>query len=96
MLKEILSSLWQTIPGAGHTELRAKRQRSARESGRQVECPYRDAGKASALGAGSHIPKSAYSCQALPGARRKACPVGPAVPAASGAGAPTTTAQQGR
>jgi len=32
----------------------------ARESGRQVECPYRVAGKASALGAGSDIPKSAY------------------------------------
>ena len=31
-----------------------------RESGRQVECPYRVAGKASALGAGSDIPKSAY------------------------------------
>jgi hypothetical protein len=37
-----------------------KRQRSARESGRQVECPYTVAGKASALGAGSDIPKSAY------------------------------------
>jgi hypothetical protein len=43
-----------------HTELRAQRQRSARESGRQVECPYRVAGRASALGAGSDIPKSAY------------------------------------
>jgi hypothetical protein len=35
-------------------------QRSARESGRQVECPYRVAGKASALGTGSDVPKSAY------------------------------------
>ena len=41
-------------------ELRTKRQRSARESGRQVECPYRVADKASALRAGSDIPKSAY------------------------------------
>jgi len=37
---------------SAHTELRAKRQRSARESGRQVECPYTVAGKASALRAG--------------------------------------------
>ena len=43
-----------------HTELRTTRQRSARESGHQVECPYRVADKASALGAGSDIPKSAY------------------------------------
>ena len=42
-----------------HTELRTKRQRSARESGRQVECPYRVAGKASVLGTGTDIPKSA-------------------------------------
>jgi hypothetical protein len=42
------------------TELQAKRQRSARETGRQVEWPYRVAGKASTLGAGSDIPKSAY------------------------------------
>jgi len=34
-------------------------QRSARESGRQAETPYRVAGKASALGAGNDIPKSA-------------------------------------
>ena len=40
--------------------MRAKRQRSARESGRQIECPYNFAGKASALSAGSHIPRSAY------------------------------------
>jgi len=31
-----------------------------RESGRQVECPYRVAGTASALSAGSDIPKPAY------------------------------------
>ena len=31
----------------------AKRQRSAREIERQIECPYRVAGKASALSAGS-------------------------------------------
>jgi hypothetical protein len=43
-----------------HTELRAKRQRSTRESGRQVEQPYRVAGNASALSAGSDIPISAY------------------------------------
>jgi len=36
------------------------RQRYARESGGQVECPYRVAGKASALGAGSDTPQSAY------------------------------------
>jgi len=36
------------------------RLRSARKNGRQVECPYRVAGKASALGAGRDIPKSAY------------------------------------
>ena len=41
--------------------MRAKRQRSSQETGRQVECPYRLAGKASALGAGSDIPKAAYS-----------------------------------
>jgi len=41
--------------------LRAKRQRSARKRGRQVECPYRVASRASALSAGSDIPKSAYS-----------------------------------
>ena len=34
---------------------------AARESGRQVECPYRVVGKASALSAGSDTPKSAYS-----------------------------------
>jgi hypothetical protein len=44
--------------GIAHTELRAKRQRSAQDSGRHVECPYRVAGKASALSAGSDIPKS--------------------------------------
>jgi hypothetical protein len=43
-----------------HAELRAERQRSARESGRQVECPYRVAGKASALGAGSDVPQPVY------------------------------------
>jgi hypothetical protein len=43
-----------------HTELRAKRQCSAWESGHQVQCPYRVAGKASALGAGSGVPKPAY------------------------------------
>ena len=43
-----------------HTELRAKRQRLVRESGRQVECPYIVASKESALGAGSDIPNSAY------------------------------------
>jgi hypothetical protein len=32
----------------------------ARISGRQVECAYRVAGKSSALGAGSDIPRSAY------------------------------------
>jgi hypothetical protein len=36
------------------------RQRSARESGRQVECPYRVAGNASALSVGSDIRNSAY------------------------------------
>jgi hypothetical protein len=47
-------------PGwTAHIELRAKRQRSAQESGRRAECPHRVAGKASALGAGSDIPKSA-------------------------------------
>jgi hypothetical protein len=35
-----------------HTDLRAQRQRSAREGGRQVECPYGVAGKASTLVAG--------------------------------------------
>jgi hypothetical protein len=35
-------------PGCNvNTELRAMRQRSARECGRQVECPYRVAGRAS-------------------------------------------------
>jgi hypothetical protein len=54
-----------------HTELRAKCQRSAHESGRLVECPYRFAGKASALGAGCDIPKSAYMKPMLkaPGSR---------------------------
>jgi len=33
------------------TEFRAKRQRCARASLRQLECPYRVTGKASALGA---------------------------------------------
>ena len=45
--------------GNAHTELLTERQRSARESGRQVECPCRVADKASALSAGSDIPKSA-------------------------------------
>jgi len=45
------------------TELRTQRLRSAQGSWRQVECPYGVADKASALGAGSHIPKSAYSCR---------------------------------
>jgi hypothetical protein len=39
-----------------HTELQAKRQHSAREGGRQVECPHRVAGKASALRAGKRAP----------------------------------------
>jgi hypothetical protein len=42
------------------TELRTNRQRSARESGRQAECQYRVEDTASALHAGSGIPKSAY------------------------------------
>jgi hypothetical protein len=65
-------ALFPTLPGLvidrfryvarwnAHTELRTERQRFARESGRQVECPYRVACKASALGAGNDIPKPAY------------------------------------
>jgi len=53
--------------GNANTELRAKHLRSAREIGRQVECPYRIAGKASALGAGRDIPKSAYSRHCVSG-----------------------------
>jgi hypothetical protein len=49
-------------PGCNaHTEMRTTGQRSARESGRQVECPDRVADNATALRAGSDIPKSAYS-----------------------------------
>ena len=48
--------------------MRTKVQRSARESGRQVQCSYNVAGKASALHAGSDIPKSAYCspCHRMP------------------------------
>jgi len=48
-------------------------QRCARETGRSVEHPYRVAEKASALGAGSDVPKSAYSSEALPAASHLVC-----------------------
>ena len=50
--------------------MRAKRQRSVRKSGRQVECAYRVAGKASALGTGTDIPKSACYVRWHPMTRR--------------------------
>jgi hypothetical protein len=49
----VISPGWNAKKG-----LPTKRHRSARESGRQVECPYRGSDNASALCAGSDIPIS--------------------------------------